>query len=55
MQTVNMAVNGRKVSGEVEGLFALSAVVLAWPELRRRFVVPADDDLAATPPAGASR
>ena len=39
----------------VEGLFALSAVVLAWPELRRRFVVPADDDLAIARSAGASR
>ena len=39
----------------VEGLLALSAVVLAWPELRRRFVVPADDDLAVAPSAGASR
>lgn len=39
----------------VEGLFALSAVVLAWPELRRRFSVPADDDLALAPSAGAPR
>ena len=39
----------------VEGLLALSAVVLAWPELRRRFVVPANDDLAVAPSAGASR
>ena len=39
----------------VEGLFALSAVVLAWPELRRRFVVPADDDLKVAPSAGTSR
>ncbi len=39
----------------VEGLFALSAVVLAWPELRRRFSVPVDDDLALAPSAGAPR
>ncbi len=39
----------------VEGLLALSAVVLAWPELRRRFVVPADDDLKVAPSAGTSR
>ncbi len=39
----------------VEGLLALSAVVLAWPELRRRFALPADDDLTVAPRAGASR
>ena len=33
----------------VEGLFALSLVVLAWPELRRRFVVPTDADLRSPP------
>ncbi|MYH41336.1 MAG: MFS transporter, partial [Chloroflexi bacterium] len=34
----------------VEGLLALSLVVLTWPELRRRFVVPTDADLRSAPP-----
>ena len=34
----------------VEGLLALSLVVMTWPELRRRFVVPTDADLRSAPP-----
>ena len=37
----------------VEGLLALSLVVLTWPELRRRFVVPTDADLRSPSPSRA--
>ena len=37
----------------VEGLVALSLVVLAWPELRRRFTVPSEVDLRSPPPSRA--
>ena len=38
----------------IEGLAVLALVLLAWPELRRPFVIEGDDDTAPAPPASPS-